>query len=85
MTMHLNHEQPLLQIPVSLHLQPTVVSVYIYLQPLLATLFSVGQARWGWTDYMVDTGWPLWAFGALIFIGVYLVGRPVRRPEANAN
>ena len=66
------------------HLQPTVVSVYIYLQPLLATLFSVGQARWGGTDYMVDTGWPLWVFGALIFIGVYLVGRPVRRPEANA-
>jgi len=60
------------------HVQPTVVSVYIYLQPLLATLFSVAQARYGGTDYMVDTGWPLWAFGALIFLGVYLVGKPVR-------
>lgn len=66
------------------HLQPTVVSVYIYLQPLLATLFSVGQARYGGTDYMVDTGWPLWAFGALIFLGVYLVGKPVRTTPSNA-
>ena len=59
-------------------LPPTVVSVYIYLQPLLAVLLSVAQARWGGTDYMVDTGWPLWAFGALIFLGVYLVGKPVK-------
>jgi drug/metabolite transporter (DMT)-like permease len=64
------------------HLQPTVVSVYIYLQPLLATLFSLLQAWRGGTDYMVDTGWPLWVFGAMIFLGVYLVGRPVRRPDA---
>lgn len=64
------------------HLQPTVVSVYIYLQPLLATLFSLMQAWRGGTDYMVDTGWPLWVFGAMIFLGVYLVGRPVRRSEA---
>ena len=40
------------------HLQPTVVSVYIYLQPLLATLLSMAQAHFGGTDYMVDTGWP---------------------------
>ena len=66
------------------HLQPTVVSVYIYLQPLLATLFSVAQARYGGTDYMVDTGWPLWVFGALIFLGVYLVGKPVRIKASNA-
>ena len=66
------------------HLQPTVVSVYIYLQPLLATVFSVAQARYGGTDYMVDTGWPLWAFGALIFLGVYLVGKPVRVSPSKA-
>lgn len=59
-------------------LPPTVVSVYIYLQPLLATLLSMAQAHFGGTDYMVDTGWPLWAFGALIFFGVYLVGKPVK-------
>ena len=63
------------------NLQPTVVSVYIYLQPLLATLLSLAQAHYGGTDYMVDVGWPLVVFGALIFIGVYLVGRPVRKQE----
>lgn len=66
------------------HVQPTVVSVYIYLQPLLATLFSLAQAHYGGTDYMVDTGWPLWVFGALIFLGVYLVGRPVRPTEVKS-
>lgn len=60
------------------NLQPTVVSVYIYLQPLLATLLSLAQAHNGGTDYMVDVGWPLFVFGGLIFVGVYLVGRPVR-------
>jgi len=60
------------------HLQPTVVSVYIYLQPLLATVLSLAQAHYGGTDYMVDAGWPLLVFGGLIFVGVYLVGRPVR-------
>ena len=66
------------------HVQPTVVSVYIYLQPLLATLFSLAQAHCGGTDYMVDTGWPLWVFGALIFLGVYLVGRPARPTEVKS-
>ena len=65
------------------HVQP-VVSVYIYLQPLLATLLSVAQAHFGGTDYMVDTGWPLLAFGALIFAGVYLVGKPVKAKPAEA-
>ena len=64
--------------------QPTVVSVYIYLQPLLATLLSMAQAHFGGTDYMVDTGWPLLAFGALIFAGVYLVGKPVKAKPAEA-
>ena len=66
------------------HLQPTVVSVYIYLQPLLATLLSMAQAHFGGTDYMVDTGWPLLAFGALIFFGVYLVGKPVKAIPSEA-
>lgn len=64
------------------NLQPTVVSVYIYLQPLLATLLSLVQAHNGGTDYMVDVGWPLFVFGGLIFVGVYLVGRPVRTQVA---
>ena len=64
------------------NLQPTVVSVYIYLQPLLATLLSLAQAHNGGTDYMVDVGWPLFVFGGLIFVGVYLVGRPVRTQVA---
>ena len=65
-------------------LPPTVVSVYIYLQPLLAVLLSMVQATWGGTDYMVDTGWPLWVFGGFIFVGVYLVGKPVKPPVAKA-
>ena len=65
-------------------LPPTVVSVYIYLQPLIAVLLSMAQARFGGTDYMVDTVWPLWVFGAFIFLGVYLVGKPVRESPAKA-
>ena len=60
-------------------LPPTVVSVYIYLQPLIAVLLSMAQAKWGGTDYMVDAGWPLLAFGSLIFLGVYLVGKPIKQ------
>ena len=50
----------------------------------LATLLSMAQAHFGGTDYMVDTGWPLLAFGALIFAGVYLVGKPVKAKPAEA-
>jgi drug/metabolite transporter (DMT)-like permease len=47
---------------------PSVVSVYIYLQPLVATLIAL---LWG-KDTLT---WEKVAAGALIFIGVYLVSR----------
>ena len=61
-----------------------MVSVYIYLQPLLATLLSMAQAHYGGTAYMVETGWPLLAFGALLFFGVYLVGKPGKAIQSEA-
>ena len=50
----------------------------------MATLLSMAQAHFGGTDYMVDTGWPLLAFGGLIFFGVYLVGKPVKAIPSEA-
>ena len=44
----------------------------------------MAQAHFGGTDYMVDTGWPLLAFGGLIFFGVYLVGKPVKAIPSEA-
>lgn len=57
------------------HVQPTVVAAYIYLQPILAFGFSWLHQRAGGTDYLEGVGWPVLAFGGLIFIGVYLVSR----------
>lgn len=50
----------------------TLVSTYIYLQPLLATLIAIGFGR----DIL--TGQKVVA-GLLIFLGVYLVSRRVRQ------
>lgn len=47
---------------------PSVVSVYIYLQPVIATIIAL---IWG-KDSLT---WEKLAAGALIFIGVYLVSR----------
>lgn len=58
---------------------PTVVSIYIYLQPLLATGLSWWLAREGGVDYTADlSGWTL-VCGAAIFAGVGLVSWPERR------
>ena len=58
---------------------PTVVSIYIYLQPLLATGLSWWLARSGGVDYTADlSGWTL-VCGAAIFAGVGLVSWPGRR------
>ncbi|WP_194851790.1 DMT family transporter [Nonlabens antarcticus] len=48
-------------------LRPSVVAVFVYLQPLLAALIAVGLG----TDYMT---WTKAGAGLLIFTGVYLTG-----------
>jgi drug/metabolite transporter (DMT)-like permease len=54
------------------HLQPSVVSIYIYLQPILATIISLSLGN--------DNLSLIKIFSAiLIFGGVYLVSRPVER------
>ena len=59
--------------------QPTVVSIYIYLQPILTTGFSFLLASAGGRDYTTDLGWYTAACAAAIFIGVALVSLPARR------
>jgi drug/metabolite transporter (DMT)-like permease len=57
------------------HVQPTVVSIYIYLQPLLATGFSWWLASSGGTDYTADLTWVTGVCALAIFAGVALVSR----------
>jgi drug/metabolite transporter (DMT)-like permease len=47
-------------------LKPTTVAVFIYLQPLFATVFAIGLGK-------DDLGWVKIASALLIFVGVYLV------------
>jgi drug/metabolite transporter (DMT)-like permease len=58
--------------------QPTVVSIYIYLQPILTTGFSFLLASAGGRDYTSDLGWYTVLCAAAIFLGVALVSLPVR-------
>lgn len=60
-------------------LSPAVVSIYIYLQPFLATLIAV---FWYQNDAL-DTRKII--SGILIIIGVYLVSRPVKQAEKKNN
>lgn len=54
-------------------LKPTTVAVFIYLQPLFATLFAIGLGK--------DELGPVKLFSAvLIFAGVYLVTAPAKKP-----
>ena len=52
------------------HLSSSSVSVYIYSQPVFATLMSMyrGQGNPGWLHIVA---------AALIFTGVYIASRPV--------
>lgn len=64
--------------------QPTVVSVYIYLQPLLAGIFAFVFAAFGADDYTGDINGLRLLCALAIFIGVYLVsfsGRWRRTPS----
>ncbi len=58
--------------------QPTVVSVYIYLQPLFAGLFAFVYAYFGGEDFTGDITWVRALCALLIFAGVYLVSVPPR-------
>lgn len=53
--------------------QPTVVSIYIYLQPILTTGFSFLLASSGGTDYTSALSWETAACAMAIFAGVALV------------
>ena len=60
------------------HVQPTVVSIYIYLQPLLATGLSWWVSQRGGADYTADlNGWTALCAVA-IFTGVALVSLPLQ-------
>lgn len=52
---------------------PSVVGSYIYLQPILATVFALA---WGRENTLT---WEKVGFGTLIFIGVYLVSKKSSR------
>lgn len=58
--------------------QPTVVSVYIYLQPLFAAAFAFIYAYFGGEDFTGDITWVRGLCALLIFTGVYLVSVPPR-------
>ena len=62
--------------------QPTVVSIYIYLQPLLVGTMVWLVARLGGADYMADMGWLQAGCAAVIATGVWLVSVPPRRRGA---
>lgn len=57
---------------------PTVASVYIYIQPVLATLFIYLFWLLGFEDYTRDLSWIKLACTGLVFLGVYLVIKPKR-------
>ena len=56
--------------------QPTVVSIYIYLQPLLVGSMVWLAAQWGGADYMADMGWLQLGCALVIAAGVWLVSVP---------
>lgn len=64
--------------------QPSLVGIYIYLQPVMAVLLSwlfmrIGADRIGIPgEYDATLGWPQILSAAAIFFGVWAVGRPVR-------
>ncbi len=64
--------------------EPSLVGMYIYLQPLMAVLLSwafmrIGSDRIGIPgDHDATLGWPQIVSAAAIFLGVHLVGRKPR-------
>lgn len=64
------------------NLSPSIAAVYIYLQPILATIFVLLMAAYGLTDYSENFN-PLKILCALVvFVGVYLVIKPAQKKGA---
>jgi drug/metabolite transporter (DMT)-like permease len=57
------------------HVTPTITSVYIYLQPLLAGIFAYLFAGVGNQDHTSSITWAKIIFALFIFSGVYLVSK----------
>ncbi|MCB0379859.1 MAG: DMT family transporter [Flavobacteriales bacterium] len=57
-------------------LNPSIVSTYIYLQPLIAALFAIWVGKDSFT-------WIKLTAAVLIFTGVYLVSKPQKFPSYN--
>ncbi len=55
---------------------PTVVSSYIYLQPIFATIFGVYFGKEGISPFKIGCG-------LAIFLGVYLIGQKTKKVVAN--
>ncbi len=66
------------------YLNASVVGTYIYMQPILAAVFTwlfvlIGPERLGIPgEYNAALGWPQLVCAAAIFLGVHLVSRPDR-------
>lgn len=56
--------------------EPTVVSIYIYLQPLIVTGLSICLAYMGYVNYSVGLNFKTLMAASAIFIGVWLVSVP---------
>jgi drug/metabolite transporter (DMT)-like permease len=60
---------------------PAVSSTYIYLQPILAAFFVYLFFLLGLEDYTDDFSWTKLLSTLLVFIGVFLVIRPPKKPK----
>ncbi|MBI3136298.1 MAG: DMT family transporter [Bacteroidetes bacterium] len=61
------------------NVSPTIASVYIYIQPVLATLFVYLYSIFGLEDYTSDINAVKLICTGFIFGGVYLVIRPAKK------
>jgi drug/metabolite transporter (DMT)-like permease len=62
---------------------PSVASSYIYFQPVLAGVFIFIFEWLGDHDFTADFNWLKVACSLFIFLGVYLVSKPVKKPKLN--
>lgn len=60
------------------HVSPSVTSSYIFLQPLVSSLVVFIAVSFNWSENYLEFTWPKLIFAFLIFIGVYMVSKPVK-------
>ncbi len=66
---------------------PSVSSSYIYLQPVMASAFALLHAALstvGETNYAADITWAKGGYTLLIFLGVFLISKPIKRKNTAA-